>query len=237
MRNRETSHILKKIGRAINQYSMISAGDRVVIAFSGGKDSMVMLHTLAERKKHIPIDYELTALHVTVEGTVPPMDKNDAINFCSASGVELHFIDVPPKPAVKISVCAACAIARRNAMFRFCKDNDYKIIAFGHHLNDAVETLFINMNYNSRISSMPASFDIFEGRLKIIRPLMLVTRDEVVKYAGLTGIKAMAPVCEHAQYSRRERMREIIDGLEKDHPGAAKRIFNSMGRIREEYLP
>lgn len=216
---------------------MIGAGDRIAAAFSGGKDSLVMLHALAERRKHIPIDYEIFAVHVKIESIGYKLNTDFAEKFCADLGVSLHIIDDTIKGSPGDNPCAICAMTRRNALFRFCEKHQCGTLAFGHHMNDAVETLLMNMALHSTIGSMPQNLPIFEGRLKLIRPLLETPEEDIIDYAGLLELPAAVKDCVYTKNTSRKRMKKLIDEMELEFPGSIKRIFNSMGHVKPGYLP
>lgn len=227
---------LKRAGRTINKYGMISGGDRVAVAISGGKDSIALLEVLSLRRAHIPVDYEVMAVHVSVESVECGFNRERAEALCSELGVPFHYIEAPFPGDEKKSVCASCAIARRNALFRFCDRHSCNRLAFGHNLDDAAETLLMNMVFGSTISGISPSLNIFSGRLRIVRPLIQMTNSEIESYLVEKGMTPFTDKCIHWKNNNRETVRKILRELEETAPGAARRLFNSMSNIKDEYL-
>jgi len=231
--------IRRSAGRAINRYGMIRGGDRVAVAVSGGKDSCVLLEILATRRKHMPVSYEVLPVHVTVMG-IPASSKPAHLSgLCSELGLSLHELTAGPEiiPVHGESVCFKCTQARRRELFSFCRDHDCNRLAFGHHLDDSLETLLMSMAFNGSISALPPRLPIFSGKLDIIRPLILIPEREINEYARIRGFPVQGNSCPHGLDSSREVVREIINGLEKVNRGARKNLFRSLSNIHYDYLP
>jgi len=230
--------ILKKTGRAINMYNLVEENDRVLVAISGGKDSLSLLKLLADRLRHIPIVYKIFAIHVNITNLSYQADFSYLENFCDLLNVELKIIEKPLTVFEKgESPCYNCSKSRRKNIFDFAKEIGCNKIAFGHHRDDVIETLFMNMSLQGSFSSMPPSLSIFDGAIKIIRPLYLLTNKELVRYADIMNFKPMKSICEYEDLSSREKVKKIISSFDEIYPDASRNIFKSMSNIQEEYLP
>jgi tRNA 2-thiocytidine biosynthesis protein TtcA len=231
--------VQKAVGRAINHYEMISAGERVAVGVSGGKDSIVLLETLALRRKRIPIHYELFALHVNVKNITPVVDRAFYENLCRELDVEFHHhtIEADLSRDPKKTVCFVCAWHRRKELFRMAGNLGCTRLALGHHMDDAIETLFLNMAFNGSISSTPPRLSMFEGEFDIIRPLILLTEGEIDRYARLSRFPALQTQCPYGQATRRADMKRIVSELVRMNRKARRNIFAAMSNIHEEYLP
>lgn len=226
-------------GKAINKFSMIGDGDHVLAAVSGGKDSFVMLDILSERRKHIPIDYQITAVHVNVKNIGYDIDINYFRDFCNFINVnfvhlETSYID---KSGGDKSACYLCSMHRRKVLFNYLRDHGCNRLALGHHMDDAVETLIMNMTFNGQISSMPGKLSMFNGEFDIIRPLILLREDEVKKYSLIKEFQNQKNVCPFSDKSRRHDIKKILSDMEKQFPRTVNNMFGSMGDIKSDYLP
>jgi tRNA(Ile)-lysidine synthase TilS/MesJ len=218
---------------------MIGDGDHVLAAVSGGKDSFVMLDILSERRKHIPIDYTISAIHVNVKNIGYDIDRNYFENFCSLRNVEFVYLEtsyIDHSNRGK-SACYLCSMHRRKVIFNYIKENRFNRLALGHHMDDAVETLIMNMTFNGQISSMPGKLSMFNGEFDIIRPLILLRNDEILKYSVIREFHTQKTVCPFSDKSKRYDIKQILMELENISPGAVNRMFGSMGDIKSDYLP
>lgn len=231
--------IEKSVGRAINRYSLIKENDRVAVALSGGKDSLVMLETVSGRRKRLPVSYEVMAVHVHVKNIGYETDHDFINDFCCKLNVPLHIIETEADldRDKNKSVCFICSWLRRKELFDFVKREKCSKLAFGHHRDDAVETLIMNMISNSSISSMPPSLSMFDGEFDLIRPLILLGEDEISAYADLKNYPPQVKVCPHGDKTRRADARRLLLEMEKIDSNARNNIYSSMSNIHGEYLP
>jgi tRNA(Ile)-lysidine synthase TilS/MesJ len=231
--------VLKKVGRAVNTYGLAGAGDRIAVGLSGGMDSLVLLETLATRLRHIPISYEVMAVHVKVEQADYVLDQEGAGRFCRDLGVPFHYlaVGVDLKTGAGETACFPCSMHRRRILFDFMREHRCTRLALGHHMDDVVETLLLNMVYQGNISTMPPRLPMFGGEFDIIRPLTLLTGDEVERYAGIRGLLPLATKCSLGEATRRHDMRRIIDDMNALNGNARHNLFAAMSNIRKEYLP
>ena len=175
--------IAKLAGKAINDYTMIREKDRVLVAVSGGKDSLSLLHILSIRKKWLPIDYNLQAIHVKMNSPCLSESNIQTIqNLCEELKVKLHIREAFV-PETEKSKCFFCSWNRRKSFFRACEELDCNILALGHHKDDIIETLLLNLFYHGEISTMPPKLDFFKGALTLVRPLSYIEEYQTKKYA------------------------------------------------------
>lgn len=230
---------IKAVGRAINRYGLIKKDDRVAVALSGGTDSLVLLESLALRKKRLPIDYFLAAVHVEITEGFYRSDRGHLEEFCGRLGVPLVWrtISLGIDADFRETPCFICSKKRRNELFKAADELGCGLLAFGHHMDDAVETLMLNMVFSGSMSSMPPSLEIFGGRLKIIRPLILITEENVKRYAAIRGFPRQAKECLHGGDSMRKEMKMIIAEFQRMNKKARTNIFRAMSNIHGMYLP
>mgnify|MGYP000914077969 CR=1 FL=1 len=230
---------IKAVGKAINRYGLIKKDDRVAVALSGGTDSLVLLESLALRKKRLPIDYFLAAVHVEISEGFYRSDRGHLEEFCGRLGVPLVWrtISLGIDADFRETPCFICSKKRRNELFKAADELDCRSLAFGHHMDDAIETLMLNMVFSGSMSSMPPSLEIFGGALKIIRPLILITGEDVKRYAGIRGFKGQMKECRFGGDTKRNEMRRIIAEFQHMNKKARANIFRAMSNIHEMYLP
>ncbi|TFH42860.1 MAG: tRNA 2-thiocytidine(32) synthetase TtcA [Chrysiogenales bacterium] len=231
--------VRKTVGRAINRYDMIGAEDRVAVGLSGGKDSIVLLETLAVRRKWIPIHYEIHAIHISVLNITQEFNREYFERFCTDLGAVFHFraIEVDLEQDPRKSPCFVCSWHRRKELFRIVSETGCNRLALGHHMDDALETLFLNMTYNGSISSMPPKLAMFNGEFDLIRPLILLLEREVERYARMSEFPFDKTTCPYGNTNRRADMKQIIGELAKMNRKAKQNLFASMSNIHRDHLP
>lgn len=228
----------KKIGKTINDNNLILEGDKILIAVSGGKDSLVLLDSLWRRLKFIPIKYEIIAVHISLVGLSYQIDKNVIKEFCDNRGIEFKIIE--EKVDISLSnksPCFICSSTRRKLLFEFAVANNCNKLAFGHHMDDAVETLLMNMMYHSNISSIPYSIDMFDGKFQIIRPLLKIRNNETLQYSEIFNYPKMKSLCSFEDKTKRKLASDLINTMENNYKNSISSIFASMKNIDNEYLP
>jgi tRNA(Ile)-lysidine synthetase-like protein len=236
--NKYFLEIEKSVGKAINDYSLIRENDKVLVALSGGKDSLVMLDTISNRRKRLPIKYDILAVHVHVKNIGYKIDYEFIKDFCHKHNVPLHILEAEAilEDDDKTTPCFICSRLRRKLLFDFVKETNCNKLAFGHHRDDAVETLLMNMMFNSSISSIPPSLSIFDGEFEIIRPLIFLGEDEIKKYAELKNFPPELKTCPYSEGTHRFAIKRILGEMEKINKKARQNIYASMSNIHEEYL-
>ena len=236
---RHIEYVKNKVAKAIMDYKMIENGDRVLVAVSGGKDSLVMLETLAAFKNYGLVNYDLEALHVNVTDVPYQLDNIFLEEYCNQLGIKINIenVEADIENRGKKAHCFVCSWHRRKTLFRFTSKNGFQKLAMGHHLDDAVETLLINMAYHGNISSLPGILSMFDGALSLIRPLILLTNKDTSEFARIRQYPSLKEPCPFENTTKRTTARELVRQLEAIHPKARFNLFNSMGNIDEEYLP
>lgn len=229
----------KTVGRAINRYGLIQANDRIAVGLSGGKDSIVLLESLAVRRKWIPIHYDICAVHIEVRNITRALDRDYYANFCRELGVsfETRSIEVDLTRDPGTTVCFVCAWHRRKELFHAAKELGCGRLALGHHMDDALETLLLNMTYNGTMSSMPPKLSMFGGEFDIIRPLILLHEKEIERYARIREFPVERSTCPYGNATRRADMKRIVGELSKLNGKAKNNLFAAMSNIHREYLP
>jgi tRNA(Ile)-lysidine synthase TilS/MesJ len=230
--------ICNKVALTIHEHQLIGEGDDVLVGLSGGKDSFILLEALARHRRSARFSFSLTAVHVAVEGPGYSIDCAYLQDFCHELEVPLHILNtrVDFNTSEK-SPCFVCSWHRRKAIFGLSKKLGSTKIAFGHHRDDALQTFLMNLVYHGSISSLPYSIGMFEGRLRLIRPLLDIYGDELEAYAGLRQYRKEETKCPFDNRTRRSETEKLLHELESWCPGAKTRIFNGLTNVYPDYLP
>jgi len=225
----------RALGKAVHRYEMIADGDRIAVGVSGGKDSLALLWALQERRSRVPIAYELFPIHIDpgFEGGF----SNELQEFCGRMGFSLrvertdyglraHSDENLENP------CFLCSRLRRKRLFEVSDQLGCRKLALGHHKDDIIETLFLNMCYAGKISTMRPSQSFFDGRFSVIRPLAFVDEDVIRRFAREKEFPEYLNPCPSAQNSRRRGIKEMLNRLYRENRKVKGNIFHSMSRAR-----
>jgi tRNA 2-thiocytidine biosynthesis protein TtcA len=201
------------VGRGISRFSMIQPGDRVVIAVSGGKDSLALSLALKERLKWVPLRYELFAVHVEWD-EYPMTDAERASIDSFFDAVQIPFRRIrsriaPPTFRKKFS-CYTCARNRKRILFDEARRLDARTIALGHHMDDIARTTLLNMFFHGEFATMMPVQPFFSGALSIIRPMCEVRESEIARVAKALGLPSVPNRCPNSQTNKRGLMKEIL---------------------------
>lgn len=227
-------------GRGINRFDMIGPGDRVLIGVSGGKDSLALSLALQERRKWVPIDYELFA--VQVEWREYPMtdeEKAAIEGFFDGIGIPFRRIQAhiaPPTFGKKFS-CYTCARNRKRILFDEATRIGARKIALGHHMDDIARTTLMNMFFHGELSTMMPVQQFFGGKLAIIRPLCEIREAEVSRLAARLGLPSAPNRCPRMDKNRRMLMKEILRQASHVDRHAVSNVYGAVWRVNTEYLP
>ncbi len=230
--------IRTKVSRANSDYKLIQENDTIVVGVSGGKDSMALLDILANRRLSSPFDYEIVAVHIRLTDVPYYTDAEYLRGFCKSRDVKFELIVNEQKIIHENKQpCFYCAWNRRKLLFEYTAEHQYQKIAMGHHKDDAVETLLMNMIQHGEISAFPVKLPMFDGKIELIRPLIYTTNKELERYIDLIGYKPLPYDCQYAVTNRREQIKSLLRQMYQIHPDAVSNIFKSMQRIDEKHLP
>jgi len=227
-------------------YAMLADGDRVLIAVSGGMDSLVLTWILCHWRKKAPVDYFLQPVHIDMEpaddgpGTAARM-VTMLLESMGLSCVVLPAEQPAPKSTAAVTgltrdVCYRCARSRRKQLFEYARFHKYGVVALGHHRDDIVETFFLNLTCSGNISTMRPRQDLFDGRLALIRPLAYLHKDEITAMGERLGLEAVFSRCPLSGQTRRLDIRELLNHIYDRIPGSREHIFAALGNVRTQYL-
>lgn len=231
--------VKNKLAKAIADYKMIADGDKVLVAVSGGKDSLVMLEALSEFKKYKKIDFHLGAVHINVQDVAYEVNRDFLLELSNRLDLKMDIVEIEAgiEERGKKSPCFVCSWHRRKTLFTYAKENGFNKLALGHHMDDAVETLLINMAYHANVSSLPGKLSMFDGALNLIRPLILLTDKDTREFANIKDYPELKTNCPFEDLTKRTTARNLIKQLEAIHPKAKQNLFNSLSNIDLGYLP
>jgi tRNA 2-thiocytidine biosynthesis protein TtcA len=229
----------RKIGLALHDYSMLSDGDNVMIAVSGGIDSLVLARVLKMWQKKAPIRFKLTA-QIIDHGFWRQHDNVAAPEVSIGSQLERFHLNYVVDRAWDISdderTCFQCARNRRSQLFDLARERGFNKIALGHHKDDLIETFFLNILYSGNISTMLPRQLLFDGDLSIIRPFAYVEKQELVKVSKELELTVVANLCPLAKNTRREKVRGILNSFYEEEPGVKRSLFAALANVRQDYM-
>lgn len=236
-----TKRIIRQTAQAITDFSMIEEGDKVMVAMSGGKDSYVLLDALRTLQKRAPISFELLA--VTVNPHIPQFPADTLRAYFEAEGVPYHIEDQDIYSIIQKlipegkSVCSLCARLRRGVLYRLAGELGCTKIALGHHMDDIVGTLLLNLFYGGRLKAMPPVLRSDDGKHTVIRPLAYVREYETEKFAKLRGYP-LAPkgLCGAGENLKRQEIKELMRSWDREFPGRVYNLFMSLHRVSPSHL-
>ncbi len=236
--------INRRIGRAMHGYSMLAHGDRVLVAVSGGADSLALAWVLAHWRRKAPISYDLEAVHVDMEprDDGPGGAAREIIAIMADLAIPLRVLPAawrpPPEDGTgeRKDICFRCARSRRNQLFEFARRHGFTRLALGHHRDDIIETFFLNLTCAGNISTMRPCQQLFSGRLAVIRPLSYLDKSEVEAICGRLGLAPVRTRCPLSGRTRRSEVHEMLQEIYARIPGAKQHIFAALGNVRADYL-
>ena len=232
--------LISLCGKAAHGWSMIGDGDRVAVAVSGGKDSLSLLWLLAERRRRVPIDFHLVALHV--EMGYGRVDTGAIAGFCRDLGIELvvRTTDFGPRAHTAEnteSPCFFCAMHRRRELFEMTHGQGCGKLALAHHQDDIHETFLLNLLYSGNLSTMMPVQPLFDGTITVIRPLALAAADLTRRFALLKDMPVQPPCCPSAGNTRRARVGQVLDSFYRENKKVRGNVWHAITHPNLEYLP
>ena len=230
-----------KFLKAVNEFGLVKDGDKIAIAISGGKDSLLLYKLFQRLKKDKRRNFEFRAVNLN-----PGFKKEDLDNFKNnllKLDIDCEIFDTNiwkiANEKAKDYPCFLCAKMRRGILYKKVDEYGYNKLALGHHFDDVIETTLINIFYSGSVKTMTPAVDSTSGKLKVIRPLIYVEEKDIINYTKKNGILAMNCGCTieaGKTSSKRKEVKNLLSDLEEKHPGIKKSVFNSMRNINLNYV-
>jgi tRNA 2-thiocytidine biosynthesis protein TtcA len=229
------------VGKAIEDYAMIADGDRVMVCLSGGKDSYTLLDVLLSLQRSAPIRFELVA--VNLDQKQPGFPAHVLPEYLSALGVPFEILEQDTYSVVKRvipegrTMCGLCSRLRRGRLYRYAAENGITKIALGHHRDDMVETLFLNMFFGGKLKAMPPKLLSEDARHVVIRPLAYVPEREIERYARARNFPVIpCRLCGSQDNLQRVAVKKMLADWEREFPGRTETIFSAMRNVATSHL-
>ncbi len=230
-----------QVGKAIADYNMIESGDRVMVCLSGGKDSYTMLDMLLSLQRKAPIKFELLA--VNLDQKQPGFPQHILPEYLASLDVPYRIVEQDTYSTVTTIVpegktmCGLCSRLRRGVLYRVATEEGINKIALGHHRDDIVETLFLNMFYGGKLKAMPPKLLSNDEQNIVIRPLAYCTEAEIQKYATVREFPIIpCNLCGSQENLQRVQIKQMLQGWERETPGRINNIFRSLQNITPSHL-
>jgi len=235
------AHLRGLVGKAIEDFGMIVEGDRVMVCLSGGKDSYTLLDILMSLQRSAPVQFDLIA--VNLDQKQPDFPEHVLPGYLTALGVPFRIIEQDTYSVVKRvipegrTMCGLCSRLRRGALYRFAAENGITKIALGHHRDDIVETLFLNMFFGGKLKAMAPKLASEDGRHIVIRPLAYVPERDIARYArGREFPIIPCNLCGSQENMQRVAVKKMLAEWEKAFPGRTESIFSAIRNVQTAHL-
>lgn len=240
-----TAKLLKRlhhqVGKAIADFNMIEHGDKVMVCLSGGKDSYAMLDVLMSLKARAPIDFDLVA--VNLDQKQPGFPEQILPDYLQKLGVDYKIVEedtysiVTDKIPEGKTTCSLCSRLRRGILYRTAQEIGATKIALGHHLDDMVETLFLNMFHGARLKSMPPKLVSDDKKNIVIRPLAYCRESELEAFSKIKEFPIIpCNLCGSQENLQRKKIKKMLSEWDEQQPGRVQNVFRSMSRITPSHL-
>ncbi len=230
-----------QVGKAIETYGMIAAGDRVMVCLSGGKDSYTLLDMLMSLQRRAPIDFELLAMNL--DQRQPNFPAHVLPEYLESTGVPYRIVAEDTYSIVKRVIpagktfCGLCSRLRRAIIYRVATEEGVTKIALGHHRDDMVETLFLNMFHGGRLKAMPPKLVSDDGRHVVIRPLAFCPERDIARYARARRFPIIpCDLCGSQENLQRARIKAMLAEWERDNPGRMESLARSLRQVTPSHL-
>lgn len=225
-------HLLNQLVRAMRTYHLIDDGDRILVALSGGKDSLCLLDLLAQRQRIFMPRFSIEAIHIRMDNIDYETDTHYLEDFCRQRNVNLHVVNTSFDASTdkRKSPCFLCSWNRRKQMFNLAQEIGCNKIALGHHMDDLIHTALMNECFQGRFDTMPVFLQMKKMPLAIIRPLCLCHESDIKAYAEQEGYQKQRKLCPYEKDSYRTDIQQIFHQMESLNPEARYSIWNALER-------
>jgi len=239
--NKLEKRLRRSTGQAINDFNMIEDGDRIMVCLSGGKDSYAMLDILMQLKRVAPIKFDLVA--VNLDQKQPGFPEHILPEYLETLGIEYKIVEENTYKIVTDIIekgkttCSLCSRLRRGILYRTAKELKATKIALGHHRDDMIETMFLNMFYGGKLKGMPAKLASDNGEHMVIRPLAYCKEEEIAQYAQLKEFPIIpCNLCGSQENLQRQNIKAMLAKWEIEHPGRVATMFTAMQNVVPSHL-
>ena len=239
--NKLQKRLRRLVGTAIVDYNMIEDGDKVMVCLSGGKDSYTMLDILLSLQKTAPINFEIVA--VNMDQKQPGFPEHVLPQYLTALGVPFHIIEKDTYSIVKDIIpegkttCGLCSRLRRGTLYSFADEIGATKIALGHHRDDIIETLFLNMFYGGKLKAMPPKLLADNKRNILIRPLAYCSEADIIEFAEIKGFPIIpCNLCGSQENLQRQVIKDMLHTWEKQYPGRTETLFSAIKNVTPSQL-
>lgn len=239
--NKLQKRLRRNVGAAIEDFNLIESGDRVMVCLSGGADSYSLLDILMSLQRNAPVRFELIA--VNLDQKQPDFPEHVLPEYLDKTGVQYHILERDTYSVVKRVVeegktmCGLCSRLRRGILYRFAKEQGYTKIALGHHRDDIIETLFLNMFYGGKLKAMPPKLLSDDGAHVVIRPLAYCKESDIKQYALSKGFPIIpCNLCGSQEHLQRKAMKQLLNEWNHKYPGRVETIFAAVQNIVPSHL-
>ena len=238
------ARLTKRFHKACADYGLIADDDHILIGLSGGKDSLILTELLGRRAQIYKPRFRVTALHVRVKERDYQTDLSYLERFCAEAGVplivrdtEISERDGEADSGREANPCFLCSWYRRKTLFNVAQEIGCNKIAFGHHRDDIIETMLMNILYQGAFATMPPLLALDKMPLSIIRPLCLIDEADITRYASLRGYRKQTRLCPFEHVSSRAQVKGLLAQMRALNPEANDSLFASLSNIKTDYLP
>lgn len=235
--------IMRRVEQCFNKgvvkYRLIEDGDKILVGLSGGKDSLALLELLSKRSRILKPRFSVVAAHVSMTNIPYQSDLDYLSGYAESLGIPFiyHKTSFDPVTDKRKSPCFLCSWNRRKALFAIAKEHGCNKIALGHHMDDILETLLMNLTFQGAFGTMPPKLVMKKFDMTLIRPMCLVHETDLMEWASVKKYKKQLKNCPYETQSGRSDMKEILKKLEVLNPEARYSLWGSMSNIQEELLP
>lgn len=239
--NKLAKRLRRETGRAVADFNMIESGDKVMVCLSGGKDSYAMLDLLLHLRAHAPIDFEIVA--VNLDQKQPGFPADVLPRYLSELGVPFHIETEDTYAIVKRLIpegkttCSLCSRLRRGVLYRVAGELGATKIALGHHRDDILQTLFLNLFFGGKLKAMPPKLVSDDGRHVVIRPLAYCRESDLEAWAGVRKFPIIpCDLCGSQPNLQRQQVKRMLNDWEKRFPGRIETLFRSLSNVVPSHL-
>lgn len=231
--------IRKLFHKGCVEYGLIEDGDRILVALSGGKDSLMLLRLLAHQSRLFKPSIKVEAAHVIMDNIPYETDRTYITGYCEELGVPLHILHTSFEESTdkRKTKCFLCSWNRRKTLFRYAAEQGFSKVALGHHQDDIIITMLMNQTFEGSMQTMPPKLKMQHYPLAVIRPMCLVPEHLIKEMAQLLNFEKQKALCPYETVTHRATMTALFRQLEEINPEARYSLWNAMKNVHHDLLP